>query len=350
MAPSGVARTQRSRSAEPTMHPYHTNGRESAHVRTVASPMDSSAPPSGEEDDDRSETSSETTSSSQSGAKTSSSYANHRDLAARLKRVVRSHGSDVNFDADLVGADVVLCVTPAKQRDGEDGAAVKRFHAHRFMLAASSEPFRAMLTGHMREASEREVDIHDLDPEIVEKMLLYIYTGEVTLSVGDVLRTLLAAEMYELGGLRATCITFVLHNANHVLRGDQIVELPEKVLVEIIEQDELQMREVALLDALVTWGESRGDDGKDMLGRLSELMEHVRFPTMTVGDLYGKVRPLVRAGFIHESLLTEALFYHLKWGNQSGQDSERMRPRALAAALRKRKRVSFIQHVSFVNE
>lgn len=76
-------------------------------------------------------------------------------------------------------------------------------------------------------------------------------------------------------------------------------------------------------------------------------MEHVRFGTMSVSDLYGKVRPLVRDGIVRESLLTEALFHHLKWGTPSGRASQRMKPRALAAALRKRKRVSFIQHVSF---
>jgi hypothetical protein len=83
---------------------------------------------------------------------------------------------------------------------------------------------------------------------------------------------------------------------------------------------------------------------------LSDVMEHVRFPTMSVSDLYGKVRPLVQDGVIREALLTEALFYHLKWGTHASRASHRMRPRAGATALRKRKRVSFIQHVSFVNE
>lgn len=98
------------------------------------------------------------------------------------------------------------------------------------------------------------------------------------------------------------------------------------------------------------WGEARVTNGdKTTLGKLlNELMECVRFSTMSVSDLYGKVRPLVKDGVIREALLTEALFHHLKWGSQSGPASKRNKPRQLTASLRKRKRVSFIQHVSFV--
>lgn len=121
------------------------------------------------------------------------------------------------------------------------------------------------------------------------------------------------------------------------------------LLRQIIENDELQIRELPLLEALVHWGRARVAHADDvpLLEILSDVMEHVRFGTMSVSDLYGKVRVLVRDGVIHERLLTEALFHHLKWGTPSGRASQRMKPRALAAALRKRKRVSFIQHVSF---
>lgn len=99
----------------------------------------------------------------------------------------------------------------------------------------------------------------------------------------------------------------------------------------------------------MSWGQARveNSDKTPILEILEDVMEHVRFGTMSVADLYGKVRPLVRDGTIRECLLTEALFHHLKWGTPSGRASQRMKPRALAAALRKRKRVSFIQHVSF---
>ncbi|KAJ0395149.1 hypothetical protein P43SY_002433 [Pythium insidiosum] len=386
-----------------------------------ASPPQIALPPAGNEDADadadadaddddyRSETScseSNSRDSANGGGHTpkniASSYCNHRDLSTRLKRAIRCADSasapngglvpdspaaavrTPTFDADLIGADVVLCVKswpkrtrvvrsatpppacspsasprdvrPARrpvvidEQDAAD-AVVVRFYAHRFMLAASSEPFRAMLTGNMRESTEREVEIHGVEPEVLEKMLVYIYTGEVTVDLQTVVGLLIASEMYELDGLREICRGFVLVHAQDVLRDPQMVLIPEKVLLEIVESDDLQIRENTLLDALVMWGESRlAQSDKSILDILSDVMEHVRFPTMSVSDLYGKVRPLVSEGVIRPALLTEALFHHLKWGTQSGSATQRAKPRAGAAALRKRKRVSFIQHVSFVAE
>ncbi|KAF1336661.1 hypothetical protein FI667_g193, partial [Globisporangium splendens] len=354
-------------------------------VPIAASPLDTPTM-SGEDDDYRSETSTEAphsrrfarspsncssdanvddartphTVGSRSRKHVMSAYSNHRDLSLRLKRAVASGGDDGgSFGEDMIGTDVVLCVksqrsaaTGASNNSGAMDTSVKKFHAHRFMLAASSEPFRAMLTGRMREASQREVDIYGVEPHTVEKMLLFIYTGDVVLDLDNVIGLLIASEMYELAALREICKSFVLYHAHDVFRNPQIVQLPEKLLLEVIEHDELQIREMALLDALVGWGEARVENagGTPILEILSDVMEHVRFATMSVSDLYGKVRPLVRDGIIQERLLTEALFHHLKWGTPSGRASQRMKPRALAAALRKRKRVSFIQHVSFVEE
>lgn len=182
--------------------PYYMSGSSGA-----ASPSAVSA----EEDDYRSETSSERGGDSQSSlsalarAKSSlrrmpaqaaaSAHSNHRDLSNRLKRAIRNAAQEdaMPFDEHMIGADVLLCVQandePTQQHHGsgadDDGGSAPPppqqqrtvFHAHRFILAASSEPFRAMLTGSMREASQREVQIFGVEPRIVEKMLVFIYTG-----------------------------------------------------------------------------------------------------------------------------------------------------------------------------
>jgi hypothetical protein len=154
-----------------------------------------------EDDDYRSETSSSETNSKEyaGGAPhppkhVSASFTNHRDLSSRLKRSIHSDNSAAPcFDESMVGADVVLCVRRSleeesgHQEEDDDAATeiaapsreqeIQRFYTHRFMLAASSEPFRAMLTGRMRESAQREVEIHGVDARILEKMLVYIYTG-----------------------------------------------------------------------------------------------------------------------------------------------------------------------------
>ncbi|KAH7476310.1 hypothetical protein PRIC1_000318 [Phytophthora ramorum] len=326
-----------------------------------------STPQSNEDEDSRSETSSEVSLGSgrvvrRRGARkrVSTACSDHRNLSERLNKAVACDGEEESFGEAMIGADVVLCVSRSDSRHGANGKAnttsnggsgaigVRRFHAHRFILAASSPPFRAMLTGNMRESSRRDVELHDIESGIVEKMLLFMYTGDVVLDLESVLGLLIAAEMYELLALREMCKGFVLKYAHEVFCDPQIVQLPEKILLELIPQDELQIRELALMEALVMWGESRVANADKPLGDLlADMMEFVRFPTMSVSDLYGKVRPLVNDGVIREHLLTEALFNHLKWGSQTGVASKRAKPRALTASLRKRKRVSFTQHVTF---
>ncbi|EGZ20782.1 hypothetical protein PHYSODRAFT_493300 [Phytophthora sojae] len=330
--------------------------------------VESTTPQSNEDEDSRSETSSEVSQGSAGHAprrrgarkRVSTACSDHRDLSERLKKaVVCDAEGEESFGSSMIGADVVLCVRPSENRrevngngktesNGSRAGGVRRFHAHRFILAASSPPFRAMLTGNMRESSRRDVELHDIEPTIVEKMLLFMYTGHVVLDLESVLGLLIAAEMYELVALREMCKGFVLKYAHEVFCDPQIVQLPEKILLELIPQDELQIRELALMEALVMWGESRVANADKPLGDLlAEMMEFVRFPTMSVSDLYGKVRPLVNDGVIREHLLTEALFNHLKWGSQTGIAAKRAKPRALTASLRKRKRVSFTQHVTF---
>ncbi len=53
------------------------------------------------------------------------------------------------------------------------------FKCHQFMLAARSPVLRAMFQSPMTEAASRRLEIKDLLPDIVDAMLLFIYTGNV---------------------------------------------------------------------------------------------------------------------------------------------------------------------------
>lgn len=166
-------------------------------LRSLSSPpwiFDGNAISAEEDEDYRSEVSLENSGSLNSTHLTNKQvkFTNWNDLSARLKRGIQS-GNDTNslFSQSIVGADVVLCVGQNYEDkykfycDDKKSAIVAkdespdfvRFYAHRFILAASSGPFRAMLTGKMKEASQREVVLHGVSPSIVQKMLAYIYTG-----------------------------------------------------------------------------------------------------------------------------------------------------------------------------
>uniref|UniRef100_A0A914WNW1 BTB domain-containing protein n=1 Tax=Plectus sambesii TaxID=2011161 RepID=A0A914WNW1_9BILA len=56
------------------------------------------------------------------------------------------------------------------------------FPAHRVILAARSEYFRAMLYGGMRETMEDEVELLETTVGSFRALLKYIYTGKISLS------------------------------------------------------------------------------------------------------------------------------------------------------------------------
>lgn len=53
------------------------------------------------------------------------------------------------------------------------------------------------------------------------------------LDLNNVLGLFIASEMYELVALREFCKSFVLYHARDVFRSEQIVQLPEKLLLEV---------------------------------------------------------------------------------------------------------------------
>ncbi|OQS05217.1 hypothetical protein THRCLA_02615 [Thraustotheca clavata] len=266
------------------------------------------------------------------------SFHDHSDLSERL--------SKHNFrkpDSECC-CDVILRV------------GTSRFYAHRFMLGVSSKPLCVMLTGPMRESKELEVAINGISSEVMELLLTFIYTGNVELSTLNVVPTMAAAEMYELSALREACKQFALRHAKHIFRRNVIEPLPEKLLCELVADENLQIRESTLLDAVLIWGAARIESedeederrGPQLQTILQDVLLLIRFPTMSVRTLYGTVKPLVQKQVIPESYLTEALFFHLNWGAaQSPEHQKRMTPRPFTLSSRKRKRVSFIQTVSF---
>ena len=56
----------------------------------------------------------------------------------------------------------------------------REFHCHKFMLAARSEVFAAMLRHEFLEKQNSRVDVKEIDAETMELLLNYIYTGRVS--------------------------------------------------------------------------------------------------------------------------------------------------------------------------
>ncbi|KAK2161622.1 hypothetical protein LSH36_113g04013 [Paralvinella palmiformis] len=107
-------------------------------------------------------------------------------------------------------SDVTLCV------------GCHEFQAHKAMLAARSPVFNAMFEHEMEEKKLGRVEILDVDHEVMEEMLRFIYTGEAPNLDKMADDLLAAADKYDLERLKvmceeALCSSLVVDNVSEVL-------------------------------------------------------------------------------------------------------------------------------------
>lgn len=81
----------------------------------------------------------------------------------------------------------------------------KEFCVHKSILAARSRVFAAMFEHAMKEQTDGIVEIADVEPEIMQELLRFIYAGKVNNIQMLACDLLAAADKYDLQGLKAEC-------------------------------------------------------------------------------------------------------------------------------------------------
>lgn len=81
----------------------------------------------------------------------------------------------------------------------------REIKAHKNILAVRSPVFAAMFDSDMEESAQNRVTITDLDYEVVEQMLRYMYTGQAPKLKSMADQLLVAADKYSLDSLRVMC-------------------------------------------------------------------------------------------------------------------------------------------------
>ncbi|KAM8962300.1 kelch-like protein 22 [Pelodytes ibericus] len=86
----------------------------------------------------------------------------------------------------------------------------KSVAAHRILLAASCDYFRGMFAGGLREMEQQEIQIHGISYSAMCKILDFIYTSELELSVHTVQETLAAACQLQISEVIQFCCDFLI--------------------------------------------------------------------------------------------------------------------------------------------
>jgi len=146
----------------------------------------------------------------------------------------------------------------------------RSFRAHRVILAARSPVFRAMFSHNMQETKSNEVIIKDIEGDVLEELIRFIYTNKVN-DVAKIARPLLAAaDKYALESLKTMCESALisqmtvedvadtlvlsdLHGCNHLKEAalSTIRRIPDKI-VQTTGWDQLVQSYPSLVSEIVT--------------------------------------------------------------------------------------------------
>jgi len=156
------------------------------------------------------------------------------DLSAHMRIVLRDHiGSDVILRAacsdpdgtpdddgevgDEVGeGDSTSDETEKRKKkippavDGKGDAAP--VHAHKAILAARCEVFRAMFTSGMKEAKQETVVLSDIQPRTLQLLVEYLYTDQIEIEPDLAVDMFIVADRYRLERLQRMCECVILSN------------------------------------------------------------------------------------------------------------------------------------------
>lgn len=161
----------------------------------------------------------------------------------------------------------------------------REFPCHRNVLASSSPYFKAMFCNNFRESLQEKVTLMGIDSDTFRCLVIYVYTGEILITVDNVFHLIEAASLLQYDKLLETCSKFLqdqmtpqnclsmislseyfscqglkekarqmaLHCFKEVSISDDLKELGFSELVDYLGDDDLCGEEEQVFEALMSW-------------------------------------------------------------------------------------------------
>ncbi|XP_008184158.2 ring canal kelch homolog isoform X4 [Acyrthosiphon pisum] len=248
-----------------------------------------------------------------------------------------SHSARILVDLQSLRKNEVLCDIRFEADDG------KIIIGHKNVLMAASPYFRAMFSN-FDESNKDLVTIRELDSNILQLLVDYIYTGEIMVTKENVQALLSAANVLQLDYVNDICAEFLqkqvdssncirikafadLHNCTKLLssseayikqnflevaKGEDFLSLSSEDLVKLISSNDLAVPfEEKVFECVMKWVKHDSDHRIDFL---SKLMEHVRLPLLKPDILFNisKEPLLSNSSKCHDYIIESFYFNHQK--------------------------------------
>ena len=212
-----------------------------------------------------------------------------------------------------------------KHSDVQLKVSEKIFHCHKLVLALKSPYFDQKLFPSSSTAAagassdNQEIVLNDISPDYFDKVLQFLYSGEVELSEENVQNVLRAADVIELTELSQFCRDYLLDSISarncigrwtfaeernlaelalackdvclkefRKIPFSELNSLSEGMIKELLESDELVVEsEVDVCETLMTWLKSQTQSGHSI--QLYHLLTHVRWSAVPVEYVKNKL-------------------------------------------------------------
>ncbi|XP_061547365.1 kelch-like protein 13 isoform X3 [Phycodurus eques] len=278
------------------------------------------------------------------------------------------HSLDVLQGLNAFRASDILCDVVLVPGDSHE-----TFPVHRVIMASSSDYFKAMFTGGMRETDMREIKLHGVTKLGLKNILDFIYTSKINLDMGNLQETLEAANFLQvipvlsfcnqlmsseitvdncveveciasdllLEDLQCNVAEFVSRNLCALVQCGRYLQLSKKTIAGALASNSLKgLSEMELYQIAKGW---LAHDPAKRRHSVYALMRHIRFPLMSPSELIQisheedvqdeEGDSLMRSETSCVNLLLEASNYQMMPFMQPALQSERTRIRSDATHI-----------------
>ncbi|EXX55674.1 uncharacterized protein OCT59_027257 [Rhizophagus irregularis] len=251
---------------------------------------------------------------------------------------------------------------------------IKIFRAHMVILYYRSTYLRRMLSTNKKKSDGTLVHIKlpNVLPEAFQIILGYIYSGKISLNeydASDIIRILLTGSEFGLHELityiqsflietktnwmeqnfnliyqisfgndsflelQNFCTNLITKNPNKIFKSPNFSSIPEKLLVLIIQSENLQMSEIQVWEYVLKWGYAQNpefpsdltnfskEDFKTLKNNIRQCIPFIKFHNLTSREFSDKVLPY-RKVLPKELLYDDLLKYFMNLDSQPIKDSK----------------------------